>query len=293
MWRGRRARQRSRRRAGYGATVDLEAADPGRGVRRGCAELVERDRPHARAPVRRPARRSPARARSALEMIEDVPDVDTSLVPVGGGGLVSGIAAAVASDRASRHRRRAGALAGAARRRSRPGKPVPGRARARSPTAWRALRRRARARSLRARGSTTSCSSPRTRSRTRCASSTRARSSPASRPAPPRRRAPGRQDRRSSGPWLRVVSGGNVAAETPLLSWSGNEGRNSSRVRPRDRPLLLRQRVRDALHEARAPRRGLLDCHPFYTGKQKLMDSGGRVERFQRRLEKAGGARSA
>jgi large subunit ribosomal protein L31 len=32
-------------------------------------------------------------------------------------------------------------------------------------------------------------------------------------------------------------------------------------------------------------------CHPFYTGKQKLLDAGGRVERFQRRLEKAGGAR--
>ncbi len=30
------------------------------------------------------------------------------------------------------------------------------------------------------------------------------------------------------------------------------------------------------------------ECHPFYTGKQKLVDSGGRVERFQRRLEKAG-----
>ena len=28
-------------------------------------------------------------------------------------------------------------------------------------------------------------------------------------------------------------------------------------------------------------------CHPFYTGKQKLVDTGGRVERFQRRLEKA------
>ena len=28
-------------------------------------------------------------------------------------------------------------------------------------------------------------------------------------------------------------------------------------------------------------------CHPFYTGKQKLMDTGGRVERFQRKLEKA------
>src|SRR5207248_11639110 len=29
-------------------------------------------------------------------------------------------------------------------------------------------------------------------------------------------------------------------------------------------------------------------CHPFYTGKQKLVDTGGRVERFQRRLERAG-----
>src|SRR6267378_681363 len=29
------------------------------------------------------------------------------------------------------------------------------------------------------------------------------------------------------------------------------------------------------------------ECHPFYTGKQKLVDTGGRVERFQRRLEKS------
>ena len=28
------------------------------------------------------------------------------------------------------------------------------------------------------------------------------------------------------------------------------------------------------------------DCHPFYTGKQKLVDTGGRVERFQRRAAK-------
>ena len=26
-------------------------------------------------------------------------------------------------------------------------------------------------------------------------------------------------------------------------------------------------------------------CHPFYTGKQKLVDTGGRVDRFKRRLE--------
>ncbi len=31
------------------------------------------------------------------------------------------------------------------------------------------------------------------------------------------------------------------------------------------------------------------ECHPFYTGKQKLVDAGGRVDRFKRRLEKKNG----
>jgi large subunit ribosomal protein L31 len=30
------------------------------------------------------------------------------------------------------------------------------------------------------------------------------------------------------------------------------------------------------------------NCHPFYTGKQKLVDTGGRVERFKRKLAKSG-----
>jgi large subunit ribosomal protein L31 len=37
------------------------------------------------------------------------------------------------------------------------------------------------------------------------------------------------------------------------------------------------------------------ECHPFFTGKQKLVDSGGRVERFQRRYgdgRKSKGAKS-
>jgi large subunit ribosomal protein L31 len=29
-------------------------------------------------------------------------------------------------------------------------------------------------------------------------------------------------------------------------------------------------------------------CHPFYTGKQKLVDTGGRVERFQRKYARRG-----
>jgi large subunit ribosomal protein L31 len=30
------------------------------------------------------------------------------------------------------------------------------------------------------------------------------------------------------------------------------------------------------------------NCHPFYTGRQKLVDTGGRVERFKRRAAKRG-----
>ncbi len=29
-------------------------------------------------------------------------------------------------------------------------------------------------------------------------------------------------------------------------------------------------------------------CHPFYTGKQKILDVGGRVEKFERRFGKNG-----
>jgi large subunit ribosomal protein L31 len=34
-------------------------------------------------------------------------------------------------------------------------------------------------------------------------------------------------------------------------------------------------------------------CHPFFTGKQKLIDSAGRVERFNTRYRKAEGSGSA
>ncbi|HEX4823473.1 MAG TPA: 50S ribosomal protein L31 [Candidatus Polarisedimenticolaceae bacterium] len=34
-------------------------------------------------------------------------------------------------------------------------------------------------------------------------------------------------------------------------------------------------------------------CHPFFTGRQKLIDSAGRVERFQKRYKKDTGAPAA
>jgi large subunit ribosomal protein L31 len=35
------------------------------------------------------------------------------------------------------------------------------------------------------------------------------------------------------------------------------------------------------------------NCHPFFTGKQKLMDTAGRVERFRRKYAKAEPATAA
>ena len=34
-------------------------------------------------------------------------------------------------------------------------------------------------------------------------------------------------------------------------------------------------------------------CHPFFTGKQKLLDTAGRVERFTKKYEKAAEAQQA
>ncbi|MGQ0833608.1 MAG: 50S ribosomal protein L31 [Gammaproteobacteria bacterium] len=35
------------------------------------------------------------------------------------------------------------------------------------------------------------------------------------------------------------------------------------------------------------------NCHPFYTGKQKIVDTAGRVDRFRKKYATAGGARSS
>ena len=34
-------------------------------------------------------------------------------------------------------------------------------------------------------------------------------------------------------------------------------------------------------------------CHPFYTGKQKIVDTAGRVERFKQKYARGGKAKSA
>jgi threonine dehydratase len=93
MWRGASEAKVAATR-GYGAAVDLEAAAPREAFERLDVLLAETGRtlvhpfddPHTIA----------GQGTVGLEILEDLPDVETIVVPVGGGGLISGIAVAAA-----------------------------------------------------------------------------------------------------------------------------------------------------------------------------------------------------
>ena len=96
MWQGSSAAKQAATR-GYGAEVDLEAATPVEAFERleilreqtGRAFVHSFDEPHLIA----------GHGTLALEVLEDVPDLGTIVVPIGGGGLISGIATTVKGAR--------------------------------------------------------------------------------------------------------------------------------------------------------------------------------------------------
>ncbi len=81
---------------GYGAAVDLEASDPASAFARLETLTAETGRALVH-PFEDPLVLA-GQGTVALELLEDAPEVETLVVPVGGGGLVAGIAAA-APDR--------------------------------------------------------------------------------------------------------------------------------------------------------------------------------------------------
>ena len=66
-------------------------------------------------------------------------------------------------------------------------------------------------------------------------------------------------------------------------------------MKPDIHPDTTRRRsaAAPATRRSRSARRARLhvdvcsNCHPFYTGKQTIVDTAGQVERFQKRLERA------
>ena len=272
---------------GYGATVDLQATGPGDAFARLEALIAETGRTLVH-PFDDPIVIA-GQGTVALELLEDAPEVETILVPGGGGGLVSGVAAAAPDRRvicvepegsAGDPRgpggrvlrpRHAGLDRGralrAVRRRDRPGDPP--------------RERRRVGPGLRGgdRGGVPLALRPgEARVRAGGRGGPRAAADRAGREGQDRCRGLGRQRGRRNG---RCYPGASMKADihpeyalTTVRCSCGNE------FRTRSTKTDLHVEICSA-------------CHPFYTGKQKLMDTGGRVERFQRRLEKAGGASAA
>jgi threonine dehydratase len=96
MWQGASEAKIAATRA-YGATVDLQARDPTEAFER----LAELQRESGRTlvhPFDHPLTIA-GQGTVGLELVEDVPEATTIVVPVGGGGLISGIAVAAQGRR--------------------------------------------------------------------------------------------------------------------------------------------------------------------------------------------------
>jgi threonine dehydratase len=92
MWQG-ASEQKIEATRGYGATVDLEATGPGNAFDR-LHELIEQTGRTLVHPFDDPLVIAGA-GTAGLELLEDAPDADAVIVPVGGGGLISGIQTAI------------------------------------------------------------------------------------------------------------------------------------------------------------------------------------------------------
>jgi threonine dehydratase len=92
MWQG-ASEQKIAATRGYGAAVDTEAADPTEAFER--LRALEAESGRALVHPFDDPRVQAGQGTVGLEIVEDLGAVDTIVVPVGGGGLVAGIAAAV------------------------------------------------------------------------------------------------------------------------------------------------------------------------------------------------------
>ena len=246
---------------GYGAAVDLEAAD--------AVEAFERLDEHIRETGRTLVHPFDdplviaGQGTLALELLEDAPEVETIVVPVGGGGLVAGIAAAAPDRRVVAVEPEGStavhdALAA--------GRPVPVTPVSIADGLSGAVRRRAGARGSCGEGVESVLVSEEEIEDGVSASSTSAPSSPASRPArsaSPRswRARSERPDRRCCLGWKRGRRN-RLCYPGPAMK-AGIHPEYVSHARP----LLLRQRVRDPLDAGGDPRRRLLGLPPVLHGQ--------------------------
>ena len=240
-----------------------------------------RDGQDVGAPVRRPRRdRGPGDAPRRAGAARDAPEVEPILVPVGGSGLAAGIAAATRAAASWRSSCTPRPCTPPSRPTTRFRSPP-----TRSPTGS-PLRSRARLRSLDQANEVESVlvSEEEIEDAFRfCARAKLACDGGSGR----RRRAPGREsrgrrDRRRCLGWKRRCPN-RLCYPGPAMKTGIHPEYVSTHVRCSCGNEFETRSTRGGIHVDVCSA-----CHPFYTGKQKLMDSGGRVERFQRRLEEGG-----
>ena len=270
---------------GYGASVDLEAADAVEAFQRLDEHIRETGRTLVH-PFDDPLVMA-GQGTLALELLEDAPDVETILVPTGGGGLVAGVAAA-APDRRVIAVEPEGSTAvhdALAAGRSVPVTPVSIADGLSGPFAGEhALA------TIQAHGVESMLVSEeeieeafrflyeRVEARLRAGRRGRRRGDPGG-------EGGGRSDRRCCL-WRKRGHRNRLCYPGPAMKSGIHPEYVSTHVRCSCGNEFETRSTQAEIHVDVCSA-----CHPFYTGKQKLMDSGGRVERFQRRLEKAGGAR--
>ena len=273
---------------GYGAEIDQEADT--------AAEAYDRLLAHVEAtgatfvhPFDDPVLHA-GHGSLGIEVLEDVPGADVVVVPVGGGGLISGVATAVKGKRPQARvigvepEGAAGLHAALTAGHAGPGDAAVGRRRA-----CRAVHRRALPGRLpRACG----------RGRARLRGRDRGR-------VPPPLRA---REARLRARWSRVDGGPSVRQDRSRTRRNGGRRCLGRQCGTPNRLCYPGFAMKTGIHpeyvlatvhcacgnefQTRSTKPELhveicSACHPFYTGKQKLMDTGGRVERFQRKLEKA------
>jgi large subunit ribosomal protein L31 len=104
-----------------------------------------------------------------------------------------------------------------------------------------------------------------------------------------------------------VIRGGQAIAKRPECPYNGRERlqeRFVFKAMPKEKihPNYAAVQVKCACgnhFETRSTHKGDIHveicsaCHPFFTGKQRLVDTAGRVERFRRKYAKAGEATAA
>ena len=267
---------------GYGAAVDLEADGPSRAFDRLHTLIAETGRTLVH-PFDDPLVIA-GQGTVALELLEDAPEVETILVSAGGGGLIAGVAAA-APGRAHvivvEPELSTAVISGLAAGRPCPSSPL------HRGRPLGAVCRRDRARDAPAHGAETLLVTEGDRGAFRWLYM---RAKLACEPAAAGAARPLLAGQIEDGRSVSLSRAATSRRRPPLLSWLGDEDRHPSRVRVRHvhcscgNEFVTRSTKADLHVEICSA------CHPFYTGKQKLVDTGGRVERFQRRLEKAGGA---